>query len=113
VFGESSARKAKRGEFTAPFILPNRLHPTERLRHAEFKSALYSLTAHYENNVVNNDDIGAFYRYANNKFCTKSSIGPLLRSDGSVTSDPPEKAELLQCILKKLHSRQWCSALFG
>ena len=65
---------------------------------SECKSAIYSFTAHYENNLVNNDNIGAFYRYANNKFCTKSSIGPLLRSDGSLTCDSSEKAELLQRI---------------
>jgi hypothetical protein len=45
---------------------------------SECKSAIYSFTAHYENNLVSNDNIGAFYRYSNNKFCTKSSIGPLI-----------------------------------
>jgi hypothetical protein len=38
---------------------------------SECKSAIYSFTAHYENMLVSIDNIGAFYRYANNKFCTK------------------------------------------
>jgi hypothetical protein len=32
MFRKNSAKKAKRGEFTAPFVFQSRLHPTERLR---------------------------------------------------------------------------------
>jgi hypothetical protein len=80
------------------FIHCGALKHTKKKGASECKSAIYSFTAHHENKLVSNDNIGAFYRYANNKLCTKSSIGPLLRSDGSLTSDPPEKAELLQCV---------------
>jgi hypothetical protein len=70
---------------------------TYRKAASECKSAIYSFTVQYENNLVNNVNIGAFYRYAN-KFCTKSSIGQLLRNDGSFTGDPTGKAELLQRV---------------
>jgi hypothetical protein len=63
---------------------------------SDCKNAIYSLAVNYEKNLVSNGNTGAFYRYANKKVYTKSSISPLLRSDCSYTGDPTEKAELMQ-----------------
>jgi hypothetical protein len=51
--------------------------------------------------LISNGNTGAFYRYANKKLRCKSSIGPLSRSDGSLTCDPTEKADLLQKVFVK------------
>ena len=53
-----------------------------------------------ENNIVNKGNIGSFYRYVNRKFSFKSAIGPLKRSNGSVTTNPVLKAELLQSVFQ-------------
>jgi hypothetical protein len=38
---------------------------------------------------------------ANNKFCCKSTVGPLYDSDGSLTTDPMEKTCILQHVFAK------------
>lgn len=40
--------------------------------------------------------MGKFFRYANRKFSSKSTIGPLFNSDGSLSTDPVVKASILQ-----------------
>ena len=40
--------------------------------------------------------MGKFFRYANSKLCSKSTIGPLYNNDGVLTTDPRVKACLLQ-----------------
>ena len=60
------------------------------------KTAIRKFTEDYENRLVSNENIGAFYRYANKKFCFKSSVGPLQDENGAITSDPECKAMLLQ-----------------
>jgi hypothetical protein len=46
--------------------------------------------------LVSDENIGAFYRYANKKFCFKSSVGPLQDENGLIISDSECKANLLQ-----------------
>jgi hypothetical protein len=79
-----------------PRISYSELLVTNRKAASECKNAVYSFFVIYENNLVSNGSTGAFYRYANKKLYTKSSISPLLRSEGSYPGDPSEKAELLQ-----------------
>jgi hypothetical protein len=60
------------------------------------RSAIYAFTLKYENQLITNANIGSFYRYANSKLSSKSAVGPLINSDGSLTTDPSEKASILQ-----------------
>jgi hypothetical protein len=46
--------------------------------------------------LVSGENRGAFYRYANKKFCFKSAVGPLQEENGSITIDAERKANLLQ-----------------
>ena len=54
--------------------------------------------AKQEERLVDNGNLGAFYRYANNKFSIKPAIGALRRSNGAITNDSAIKAELLQSV---------------
>ena len=46
--------------------------------------------------MVSGENLGAFYCYANKKFCFKSAVGPLQDVNGSITVDAERKANLLQ-----------------
>jgi len=59
------------------------------------RKAIYAYTCQLETNLIDSNNIGAFYRYVNKKLSSRSGVGCLKRSDGSVTNDPKEKAELL------------------
>jgi len=54
--------------------------------------------AKQEERLVDNGDIGAFHRYANNKFSYKSAIGGLKNSNGTITNNSSIKADLLQSV---------------
>ena len=45
-----------------------------------------------------------FYRYANSKLSSKSAVGPLINSGGSLTTDPSEKAILQQTFSQNFTS---------
>ena len=63
---------------------------------SECKSAIYACELHRENQLIVNGNTGAFFRYANKKFRAKPAVGPLRTTDGSITTDPNEKAVILQ-----------------
>jgi hypothetical protein len=65
---------------------------------AECRTAIRTHLAQQEERLVDNGNLGAFYRYANNKFSFKSAIGALKNSNGSITNDSSTKAELLQSV---------------
>jgi len=48
--------------------------------------------AKQEERLVDNGNIGAFYRYANNKFSFKSAVGALKNSNATITNDSSIKA---------------------
>jgi hypothetical protein len=60
------------------------------------KTAIEKLTDEYENRLVSGENLGAFHRYADKKFCFKSAVGPLQDESGSITIDAERKADLLQ-----------------
>jgi hypothetical protein len=68
---------------------------------SECRSAIYGFHVERENRVIESDNVGKFFSYANRKFTCKSSIGPLRTPDGSLTTDPVRKAELLQSVFSK------------
>ena len=43
---------------------------------AECRSAIYSFHVDRENKIINSDNLGKFFNYANKKFNCKSTIGP-------------------------------------
>ena len=48
-----------------------------------------------ETGIVEGKNMGQFYRFCNNKLNTRSSVGAIRKSNGELTSDPKEKAEML------------------
>jgi len=62
------------------------------------RRSIYSYIAKYESRPIDSGNTGSFCRYANNKFGSKTAVGPLLTADGSPTVDPVVKAELLQQV---------------
>ena len=65
---------------------------------SECRSAIYNFHVERENRIIESENVGKFFSYANRKFNCKSSIGPLRTLDGSLTTDPVRKAELLQSV---------------
>jgi len=59
------------------------------------RKAIYTHTANVEERIINCDNVGGFFRYANSKFTHKSTIGPLQDGSGNKTIDPQVKAYLL------------------
>jgi hypothetical protein len=62
---------------------------------ADCRLAIRSYVAKQEERLIDNGNVGAFYRYANNKFSFKSAIGALKNTNGNIINDPLLKAELL------------------
>ena len=70
-------------------------------RAADCKSAINSLISERESKLIDNGNIGAFYRYANRKLTSRSSIGPLFDEITYTTiTDPTHRAELLNNTFK-------------
>jgi len=59
--------------------------------------------AKQEERLIDNGNIGALYRYANNIFSFKSAIGALKNSKSTITNDSSINPQ--QGTLKKLHFR--------
>ena len=77
------------------FKTPESLASYKRIA-SQCKSAIYSHVLFCEKQLIDRGNLGKFYRYANKKFSSKSPVGPLFNSDGSLTADPKEKALILQ-----------------
>lgn len=69
----------------------------------ECRRSIYSYIAKYESRLIDSGNTGSFYRYANNKFGSKTAVGPLLAADGSLTVKPEVKAELLQQVFSSCY----------
>jgi hypothetical protein len=65
---------------------------------AECRNLIHQYILHREDTIITSSNVNKFYRYANNKFCCKSAIGPLRDSAGNVVTDPCYKAELLSKV---------------
>ena len=48
-----------------------------------------------ERRVINNNNVGAFYRFVNARTCNRTGIGPLCGSDGQTVMNDKEKANVL------------------
>ena len=68
---------------------------TYKKRASQLRKAVNKHITERENRLIDTGNLGAFYRYANNKLASRSSIGPLSDSDGNLTFDPLRRAELL------------------
>jgi len=80
-------------KFRTPATLNKYKSCAARCRHQ-----IREFTRQRENDVINSDNIGRFFRYANKKFSVKSSVGPLKQATGTITTNPVVKAELLQSV---------------
>ena len=59
-------------------------------------SAVYQHRLKRETKVVNSSNISAFYRHCNSRFSSRSVIGPLRSTDGTIVVDPLSKANIFQ-----------------
>ena len=66
-----------------------------KARAAACRSAINKCIAERESKLVDSGNLGAFYRYANGKLSSRSTVGPLISRDGHTLTNPSEKAELL------------------
>jgi Reverse transcriptase (RNA-dependent DNA polymerase) len=64
----------------------------------ECRLVIHDFYVDRENRIINSDNLGKFYNYANSKFTCKSSVGPLKSADGTLSTDPIVKTELLQSV---------------
>lgn len=69
---------------------------------SKYRSAVYKYHVKRENNIINSGNINKFYRYANRRFRSNGSVGPLKSPDGSTVIDPTLKAELLQTVFSSM-----------
>ena len=67
---------------------------------SEFRRAVNKHITQRENSLIETGNLGAFYRYANNKLASHSTIGPLSDTDGALIIDPRKRAELLNNTFK-------------
>jgi hypothetical protein len=70
----------------------------QRTRVLLCRNLIHQYILHREDTIITSSNVNKFYRYANNKFCCKSAIGPLKDSAGNVVTDPCYKAELLSRV---------------
>jgi len=76
-------------------------HKTDQLKakyktaEAKFNDAVALHISAKENELINKGNLGAFYKYVNNKLVTKSGVGPLKDSNGLLVFDDCDKAEVL------------------
>ena len=61
------------------------------------------LEPRYESRLIDSGNTGSFFRYAKNKFGSKTAVGPSLTADGSPTVEPVVKAELLQQVFSSCY----------
>ena len=62
----------------------------------ECHKAVSKYRATVETNLIWKNNVGSFYNYVNRKLGTKSAVASSVKkSDGSLTSDDNEKAEIL------------------
>ena len=98
-------RRKLRKKATAWHVYQNFKTPESLAAYKQIASDCKSLTYSYflqrEKHLVENGNLGKFFRYANSKFCSKSTIAAIHKSDGSLTTDPLEKASILQQTLVK------------
>jgi hypothetical protein len=88
-------KKATAWRIYRAFKTPESLASYKKIA-SQCKSAIYSHVLYREKQLIDIGNVGKFYRYANKKFSSKSSIGSLYNSDGFLTADPKEKALILQ-----------------
>jgi hypothetical protein len=96
-------RRLLPGEFIVPL---KRKNLSIRIRASPVSASrlIAAFVVSYENNLTTNGNLGDFFRYANNKFCCKSTIGPIQDFTGCLTTDSEHKAEILQKAFRNNYS---------
>ena len=76
-----------------------------KLSASECRSAICNFHVEHENRIIESENVGKFFNYANRKFTCKSSVGPLRTTDGSLTTDRLHKTELLQPVFSSAFTK--------
>jgi hypothetical protein len=69
---------------------------------SQCRQAIHSYHATLEDKIISSGNINKFYRYANRKFSSRSPVGPLKQTNGSLIIDPARKADLLQSVFSSM-----------
>ena len=76
------------------FKKPNLLAKFKKIS-SDCRKAVHMAVQNHEESVIASGNLGKFFRFANSKFNARSNVGPLKLPNGSLTTDPAVKAELL------------------
>ena len=66
------------------------------------RQAIHDHVRRKEENIVNSNNLGKFYKCVNKKMSFKSGIGPLKRDNGDLVVGDSDKAELLSRYFKSV-----------
>ena len=69
-----------------------------KARSAQYRTAIRSHVTECESRLVDNGNLGAFYRYCNNKLASRAALGPLVNGTGHTITNSAEKANLLNDV---------------
>ena len=72
---------------------------------SECRSAIFNFHVERENRIIDSQNIGKFFNYANRKFSSKSSVGPLKSTNGTLTTDSMHKTELRQSVFSSAFTK--------
>jgi len=59
------------------------------------KQAIYSFVKSKEEHLIDNSNLGSFYRYINKKLSSKTGVGVLKDANGNLLNDDASKADRL------------------
>lgn len=96
-------RKSRQWSIYRRLRTPESLHRYKVIA-AECRTAIYEFHVELENRIINSENLGKFFNYANRKFNCTSAIGPLRSTDGSLSTDPCEKTELFQSVFSSAYT---------
>ena len=100
VFANCMLKNCKAGGFIEPSVLLSCLISTKRLSKA-FSSSLKHFQYDFENELVDSDNLGMFYKYVNKKLNGSNGVAPLRDADGNLAVTDYDKATVL--------NNQFCS----
>ena len=58
------------------------------------RSGIFNHHKHLEKKIIDCNNVGSFYKFANNKLSCTIGIGPIQNNDGTITNDDHEKSEM-------------------
>jgi len=68
------------------------------------RAAIYENTIRKEEKLVENGNLGKFYRFCNKSLRSRTNVGSIKLSDGSLTNDPAAKATAINDYLSSVYT---------